>query len=143
MKKILIIVFAIIIVGCASSKEIIKENGPSFYAVFSTNVYSENGYPRPINTINEITLDEEIIWFFVDISNTIPNRIYNEGAKVIGPDGRIIIQGFVDAKYPVDNFYFWIYHRINPSRDLPGKWLFEFYFDGEKVLTKTLLVKKH
>lgn len=147
MKRILIIIicvaFAVIIVGCASSKEIIKEGGPSFYAVFSTSVYSKNGYPRPINTIDEITLDEEVIWFFVDISDAIPNQIYSGEVKVIGPDGKIITQGFVDIGYPVDNFYFWIYHVINLSRDLPGEWLFEFYIDGKKVLTKTLLVKKH
>ncbi len=122
-------------VNVSASEKFTARIKPVHWEIFTTELDQEF---LPTNTVEEISLNQNRVYFYVRLS--LPSNQYNGSCKIFDSSGTLVYEGISPLIADNNKLDTWCVYDFNPEVDKTGIWKFEFYLDGQKVVTKKLTV---
>ena len=108
---------------------------PKPYAVIFTTGLTED--KKPMNDLTEISINEKHIYIFVQWHRSLTEHSYS--SKIFDSSGKLLREGHAKFTPQKTLWNTWSSYNIKQT-DRPGKWKFEIYLDGEKMVEQYLTV---
>ncbi len=117
--------------------ENVQDETPAYRCIFTTELNKDYD---PLNDVNEIFLNEDRVYIYIEWFNLKPLKIYDYKCIIYDGDHDIIESPSMVFKPQGTGHYTWSWHVLNTNIDKPGKWTFEIYLDHQKMIEKMLTI---
>lgn len=138
MKKLLAttILVLFLVVSCATVE---PKGVPEPYRVIFTTGLIGSKPKEPINDLTEVSINEKQIYIHVKWSN-LRQKKYEYESKIYDGAGKLVRRGWMSFTSKKRSHNTWSRYRFNKHVDKPGKWRFEIYLDGEKLVDRSVTI---
>ena len=125
----------LLIIGISRSYNHWRYSKITYKAVFTTGL---NGYNEPVNDLREVSITADRIYLYVSWQH-LPKGRHDYHIRIFDESDSLIWEHTMEFR-ATESYNTWSWYRPKKTMDLPGRWRFEVFLDGKKVLEEYLLV---
>ncbi len=116
---------------------VVYNNKLSAKVVFTTEIKNS----KPVNSLEEISINEKKIIFYVKLINLEVGKPYRFTCKIHDGAGTLLFENTSDPFTSNSNNYLrWCWFKIDKFTEEPGMWRFDGLMNGKLITSKTLKV---